>query len=767
MAQASSTPAVSPRPRPRYREERTLVRKLLPRPGQSKQEFRENVKKLRKAFLQFNADVSGVCQWAIQFRPRYGKPAEPTETFWKFFLEPETFLPPNDSRSPEFRRLQAFEAATGINGTAALDDPAFTNELRDSILAVASRPKTKEAQRLFSRLKGYQPAHRMILAKVAAEWIESRYRRAHQNWERNYEEWKKEKQEWEQNHPELTPEIREAFNQIFQQLDVKEKRVRICPAARLLQNKDNCQYAGKNKHSVLCNQFNEFKKNHLQGKAIKFFYKDAEKYLRCGLQSLKPNVQGPFRKDWNKYLRYMNLKEATLRGKNGGRLPHCKNLGQECEFNPHTALCKQYQQQLSSRPDLVQHDELYRKWRREYWREPRKPVFCYPSVKRHSIAKIFGENYFQADFKNSVVGLRLDSMPAGQYLEFAFAPWPRNYRPQPGETEISSVHLHFVGTRPRIGFRFRVPHKRSRFGCTQEELDELRSRTFPRKAQDQKFLEAARKRLLETFPGNAEQELRLLAVDLGTDSARAAFFIGKTFQQAFPLKIVKIEKLYEQWPNQKQAGDRRDASSKQPRPGLSRDHVGRHLQKMRAQASEIAQKRQELTGTPAPETTTDQAAKKATLQPFDLRGLTVHTARMIRDWARLNARQIIQLAEENQVDLIVLESLRGFRPPGYENLDQEKKRRVAFFAHGRIRRKVTEKAVERGMRVVTVPYLASSKVCAECRKKQKDNKQWEKNKKRGLFKCEGCGSQAQVDENAARVLGRVFWGEIELPTAIP
>lgn len=769
MAQASTPPAASSRPRPRYREERTLVRKLLPRPGQTKKKFRENVKELRKAFEQFNADVSGICQWAIQLRPRYKQPAQPTETFWKFFLEPESFLPQNDTRSPDFRRLQAFDAATGINNAAPLKNPPFNDELRNSIQAVASRSRTTEAQRLFQRLQGYPLPHRMILVKAAAEWIESRYERAYLNWLRQQEAWEKEKQDWENNHHELTREIREAFNQIFQQLGVKEKRARICLANRLFENKDNCQYAGQRGHSPLCNKFDEFKKKKLKRGASKDFFQNAEQYLRRRLQSLKPHVQKAFRKNWKNYLNHMQLKEETIRNQSGGQLPHCENLSQECRFNPHTELCKQYKQQLSERPDLKPHDERYREWRREYWRGPRKPVFRYPSVKRHSMSKIFGENYFKVDFDNSIVGLRLDNMPEGQYLEFAFAPWPRNYQPQPGETKTSSVHLHFVGTRPRIGFRFRVSHKRSRFGCTQEELDELRSRKFPRKAQDQEFLEAARKLLLEKFEGEAKRELRLLAVDLGTDSAQAALFLGKSFQKTFPLKIVKIEQLYERRPKQKQAADQRDDSTKKRRLGLSREHVGLHLKEMSKLASDIAKKRSKLAGQPAPATTTNQAASKANLKPFDFRGLTIHTARMIRDWVRLNARQIILLAEDHKVDLIVFESLRGLKPPGYDNPDLEKKRRVAFFAHGRIRRKVTEKAVERGMRVVTVPYWGSSQVCANCGRKQNDLKKWKANKRKGCFQCEweNCGYKANADENAARVLGRVFWGEIKLPTESP
>ncbi|MCL6482209.1 MAG: transposase, partial [Firmicutes bacterium] len=752
MAQAPPAPEVSRPPRPRYREERTLERKLIRRPGESKEDFRRNVGELRKAFKQFNDDVAGICQWAIRLRPNHTAPSTEPLPFWKFFLEPEAFLPQDDARSPDYRRLQAFDAATGICDIAALPDPPFDSTLRGSIQAVACRPKSQEAERVFDRLKTYSPPHRMILAKAAAEWIQSKYERAHQNWVRQYEEWEKEKQEWEAKNPNLTPEIRAAFNQIFQQLGVKKKSARICSAKCLFENKDNCQYAGmrapnsNHHHSQLCIKFNQFLREKLKDKDRKYFFENAQNYLQGGRGGVPRKIQNRFPQNWKQYLQYMELEEKTIREKYGGRLPHCKKLGSECRFNPHTELCRQYKQQLSDNQQLVEHEECYREWRRKYWRGPRQPVFRYPSEKRRSTPKIFGRDYFTADFTNSVVGLRLDNMPKGQYLEFAFDPWPRNYQPQPNQTEISSVHLHFIGTRPRIGFRFQAPHRASRFGCPQEELDELRRCKFPRHSQDQQFLDAARQRLLETFKGNPEQELRLLAIDLGTDSAGAAIFIGKKFDRSFPLKILKVEKLYERRPKPEE----KTAKGL----GLSRHHVGLHLQEMSKQASAIAQRRQNLN--PPAEGATGRQTATANLQPFDLRRLTRHTARMLKDWVRLNASQIIREAEKNKVDLIVLEHLLGFKPPSYDHPDLEKKRRVAFFAYGRIREKLTEKAVERGMRVVTVPYFASSKVCAKCGKKQEDDSRWKKNKRNGRFECEHCCFKRQADENAARVLGRVI-----------
>jgi len=255
--------------------------------------------------------------------------------------------------------------------------------------------------------------------------------------------------------------------------------------------------------------------------------------------------------------------------------------------------------------------------------------------------------------------------------------------------------------------------------------------------------------LLESFDGDAERELKILAVDLGTLGGGAAMFEGRYFKKAEPLKIIKIDRIYDKLPKQ----NKTEEQSKLPKrlkklkeKGLSKEHIGRHLESWAGGAKEIAEKR-----------------SKAEIGDHDMRRLSLHMRWMIRDWVRLNTSQIIETAERNEVDLIVFESMRGFRAPGYDKLDEDKKRRLAFFAYGRIRHKVREKAVERGMRVMTVPYLMSSQVCSKCGKGQQDRKKWRKNKGAKFFICEKCGNKVNSDENAAVVLGRVFWGEIVLP----
>jgi IS605 OrfB family transposase len=267
--------------------------------------------------------------------------------------------------------------------------------------------------------------------------------------------------------------------------------------------------------------------------------------------------------------------------------------------------------------------------------------------------------------------------------------------------------------------------------------------------------------------------LRILAVDLGEAGARAASYEGHTFQADIPLRIVKIDQCYASVPPFLKKDEQR-----QPRPGFNKDdprglrkeHVGRHLEQIQRGAEAIAQHRQE------------EGTEPATLRDSDYRGLTRHLRWMIRDWARHNASQIIAAAELQRCDLIVFESLRGFRPRGYDEMDPQQKRRLAFFAYGRVRSKVIEKAVERGIRVVTVPYGFSSQICSTCGHLQKNKGRLRKNKADHRFACEcgdtnakepapqpqcKCSVRQDSDANAARVLARVFWGEIVLPQREP
>jgi hypothetical protein len=341
-----------------------------------------------------------------------------------------------------------------------------------------------------------------------------------------------------------------------------------------------------------------------------------------------------------------------------------------------------------------------------------------------------------------------------------------------------------VGSRARAGFRFDVAHRPSRFECSQDEIEKLRSLEFPRQAQDRQFLEAARKRLLESLSGDTNSALRILAVDLGQTGAGAAVYQGRTHQSDVPLAIIKIDQCYPGIPEVLQKDQHLKSPPRFPKDkekdwrGLRKEHVGHHLGQLMEGAARIAQRRQ------------NEESNPTTIREHDYRGLTRHIRWMIRDWARHNAAKIIAAAEEHHCELIVFESLRGFMPRGYDQMEPEQKRRLAFFAYGRVRRRVVEKAVERGMRVVTVPYGFSSQVCSACGHQQQEKGRLRKNKAKRRFECEcsavprtdktnkaqelkaslrkcSCNLRIDSDANAARVLARVFWGEIVLPEREP
>lgn len=756
----------------RYKESRTLVRGLRRIYDESREDFKCKVLRLRRQFEQFNINASEICQWLMALRPGGKKGCDATKDFWEFFLEPERFLKEEDKDESDRYRRMVFDVAAGLEAESSITNAGLCQPVMESVREAAKLSLTPTARTLFKRLSVLDTSHRQVLLKAAAEWIVARYLRGYQNWERQHEEWVKEKAEWEKEHLGLPESIREEFNGIFKGLKIRSKRPRLCTWERLKAGKDNCEYAGeaigKKRHSILCVKYKKFLDSYGResgaGKNFnkKYFVENAKDYIKLRRASRGTNDvamerflrQHPnarwFPQAWEAYLKALEINEQTVL-EGGGELLHCVKFGadQECQYNKHTNECQEYRKCLEKRPNLQESEVVYREWRGEYLSGPAKPSFQYPSPRRLPTPKIFGRGYFREDFVNSVLELRLDDKGEGEFERFGFAPWPRDYQPQPQDTEITSVHVNFVGTRARAGFHFKVQHKESRFVVSQDEIDELRSRKYPRQAQDQQFLDEARKRLLESFHGDAERELRILAVDLGTLGGGAVVFEGRYFKKSEPLKIIKIDRIYDKLPTQDKTAEQSklpEELKKLKEKGLSKEHVGRHLESWAGGEKEIAERR-----------------GKSGIGEYDMRRLSLHVRWMIRDWVRLNTSQIIETAERNKVDLIVFESMRGFRAPGYDKLDEDKKRRLAFFAHGRIRHKVREKAVERGMLVVTVPYLKSSQFCVKCGKEQQDKKAWKENKWKHVFHCEICGHKANSDENAAGVLGRVFWGEIELP----
>ncbi len=837
--------------RSRYKESRTLVRRVCRLPGEDKAAYRSKVAELRSHFERFNADVAELCQWFMGLRKHYGDQNN-RATFGclgDFLLQPELKDVEVEEDEQDRWRLAVFDDVAGFRSITSLGDQAVPEPLREAMSAAAAElsalhARNRTAQQLFLRLRETQPAHRLVLLKSAAEWIVARYLRGLENALRSEALWEEERSHWESDNPRLTPKLRERFTSIFRQLKddqrdgkpgLRKKNPRICGWERLADNIDNCCY-GQMGHSPLCWKFVEFVKaqkqtdsrfndktffasaNDLAALCLKHNVRKASNALQSQhiLDALynthdarkkekskaKPPPHGKndrgagrhertggnakadfhriFKANWNAYLKSMGLNDQTAIEQ--GRLPHCAKIGGEvyekskCTFNKHTELCLDYKRLLEAefvheRNTLGELEKLYRQWRKDYLAGPKRPSFQYPSAAELPMPKIFGSDFHEIDFDRSVLRLRLDHMREGEWMEFGFVPWPHGYRPSRDDIRkvVTSVHVNFVGARVRAGFRFDVPQAPSRFASTQDQIDDLRSRTYPRAAQDQDFINAARSLLLDSFDGDIATDLRILAVDMGMGGAHAAVFHGRAHHADVPLAIHKINRIYDAIPD-KLVKDARDRTLRGPveyphdprngdtdHRGLVKEHLGLHLKAIADGASEIAKHRQE-----------SESNEVIVLGDHDFRGIKRHITWMIRDWARHNASRIVDAAIQHGCHVIVFESLRGKRLPGYDQLGDESARKKAegvLNAYGRVRRKVAEKAVERGMRVVTAPYHYSSQVCSKCGQRQTNRGLWRKNKEKRAFICEhkGCEARINSDANAARVIARVFWGDIILP----
>lgn len=788
----------------RYKEARTLVRRLCRLPRENRECFKAKISRLRDHFEQFNVDTSELCQWLMGLRKRYGDPRVPASfgEFGEFLLEPTIDGVEADERERDRWRVAVFDVVVGLQPLESLTSFQVPDSLRAAMECVAADLPTTTARRLFDRLRLLEPSHRLVLLKSAAEWAVARHKRGVENWVRQRAEWEKEKGEWEAQHPNLTKEIRDRFTKVFLEMKdpdddkpgVRRKNPRICTHERLRQNTDNCCYAGEKGHGPLCWKYKTFvadqeKVNKKFNK--KWFWEAAERLVAwCADKDVRPakaflstrladilfkddpqhqraQLLNQLEAGWSAYLKHMELNAETV--VRHGKLPHCRTIGEtfeksKCAWNPHTDLCLEYKRRLNAEFSATSDaaalalEATYRDWRRLYLAGPRKPSFRYPSSNDLPMPKVFGAGFHEVDFDRSILRLRLDDMGESEWLELGFTPWPRGYEPSRDRIKdlVTSVHLNFIGTRARVGFRFGVEHRPSRFGCSQDELDELRSRRFPRQAQDRQFLEAARKRLVESYTG-ADRPMRVMAVDLGLTGAHAAVYEGKPPPKDIPLEIVKINKAYAEVPQrlEKHPKDTKmrgaiEFGKDDPR-GLRKEHIVRHLKAIEQEAANVTEHRRE------------RESDMVTLEEHDFRDLKRHVRWMIRDWSRHNAKRIVDAAEAHGCDLIVFESLRGVRLPGYDVMDADKKRRQVMFAFGRVRRKVVEKAVERGMRVVTAPYFKSSQVCSACGRVQENTGLLKKNKAKRHFICEHCKATVNSDANAARVLARVFWSEITLP----
>ncbi|MCD6309670.1 MAG: hypothetical protein J7M18_03085, partial [Candidatus Eremiobacteraeota bacterium] len=319
--------------RTKYREERTLVRGLRRLPNkENHKEFKDKVLRLHRHFIQFNVDVSELCQWMMRLGPSGNRPTKETYALFSFILEPGKIIKTDKSMVDRNRRL-VFDVVSGIENEESLLQISLPLSLLKSIQAAKSLTLTETSKKLFSRLALKDPSYRQVLLKSASEWIVAHYLRGYENYKLRRKEWENEKKAWENSHPELTEEVRDEFTNIFKQLKIKRKNPRVCKWERLKQRKDNCEYngekAGQKKHASLCAKYKRFfdKKKKTNPGFKKHFVKDAEMYIKMRnsqpgsskedvmkqlLEKLPPEAANWFPGAWNEYLKALEMNEQTL-----------------------------------------------------------------------------------------------------------------------------------------------------------------------------------------------------------------------------------------------------------------------------------------------------------------------------------------------------------------------------------------------------------------------------------------------------------------------
>jgi hypothetical protein len=532
--------------------------------------------------------------------------------FWETFLDPASLMCFSDELAADRFRNDLFESVVGLSSLCE----TVPELLRSSTSRVAQFPLNPTSRTTLQRASSLEASHRIVLLKAASEWIDSRYRRGMNNWQSNHSQWLAEKAAWENSHPDLAPERRDSFTRIYKQLindedapkvGVRRKRARICSLKTIDTGRDDCLYAGERGHGPLCHVFAAFvKERSSESKRFNtsYFFKDATSYLRIRKESanreiafqklLHENRSCPrdFQARWDAYLAALNLNEATIVQR--GKLPHCEKLTRTekttCQWNPHTNLCVQYARMAAGLDAETRTlESQYREWRSKFLAAPRKPSFKYPSGRVLPTPKIFGEGYFAVDLGRSVLRVRLEATGSPEWLEFGIQPWPRLYKPDRSTATISSAHITFTGVRPRVGLRFQTPHAISRFACSQDDIDQLRSQQYPRQSQDQQFLDAAREMLFEPA-SPIPQDVRVLAVDLGEVGASAAVFAGRQFEQDIELRLLKIDRNYSTPPENLSPASTSAVPPSKSR-GLRKEHVGVHYDRLAMERSDVARYR--------------------------------------------------------------------------------------------------------------------------------------------------------------------------------
>src|SRR5438045_726968 len=103
----------------------------------------------------------------MNLRPKNGGGDLGVPVFWNFFLDPTVDTIEADETERDRWRLAVFDDVAGIRTAPDLAGQPVRADLREAMRQVAERPKTPTAVRLFDRLRGLQPPHRLVLLKAA------------------------------------------------------------------------------------------------------------------------------------------------------------------------------------------------------------------------------------------------------------------------------------------------------------------------------------------------------------------------------------------------------------------------------------------------------------------------------------------------------------------------------------------------------------------------------------------------------------------------
>jgi IS605 OrfB family transposase len=121
------------------------------------------------------------------------------------------------------------------------------------------------------------------------------------------------------------------------------------------------------------------------------------------------------------------------------------------------------------------------------------------------------------------------------------------------------------------------------------------------------------------------------------------------------------------------------------------------------------------------------------------------------------SREIIEIAKNFSVSVIIIEYLRKFRNNKGESRSKKFNRKFTYWLKGKLEFNLRYKALEHGILVKSVNPAFTSQICNKC------GGFGERFSSGSLFRCFYCGYCANADFNASVNLHKVFWDTFPLP----